>query len=149
MPPEPTAQTTIIGSDTHIKGDMTFDSTARVLGTFEGNITAKGELQVAEGATCKASVEAGKIVVDGLVEGNITARERVELNAKARIRGDVVAARLVVADGASVSGRVLIGPDAAKGAAHKGGDIGGGVETKPTPTVVVNVQKPDGIAVRR
>lgn len=145
MPPESTTHTTVIGPDTHIKGDMTFDSTARVLGTFEGNITAKGELQIADGATCKANVEAGKVVVDGLVEGNLTARERVELNAKARIRGDVVAARLVVADGASVSGRVTIGPDAAKSAGK--GELGAG--TEPKPAVVVNAPKPDGVTVRR
>ncbi|MBX3358273.1 MAG: polymer-forming cytoskeletal protein [Phycisphaeraceae bacterium] len=138
MPPESSNQTTIIGPDTHIKGDMTFDSTARILGTFEGNITAKGELQIAEGATCKASVEAGKVVVDGLVEGNLTARERVELNAKARIKGDVVAARLVVADGASVSGRVTIGPDATKSSGRPAED------GKPNVVVTAHQQQGQG-----
>src|ERR1051326_3288070 len=87
-------QTTIIGSDTHIKGDMTFDGTAKILGTFEGKITAKGDLHVADGATCKAVVEAGKVTVDGLVDGNVTARERVELTGKARMKGDLVSPRL-------------------------------------------------------
>jgi cytoskeletal protein CcmA (bactofilin family) len=52
---DPVSPTTVIGPDTHIKGDMTFDSTARILGSFEGQITAKGELQIASGASCRAS----------------------------------------------------------------------------------------------
>ena len=108
-------QTTIIGSDTHIKGDMTFDGTAKILGTFEGKITAKGDLHVADGATCKAVVEAGKVTVDGLVDGNVTARERVELTGKARMKGDLVSARLLVAEGASFVGHCTVGPEAGKG----------------------------------
>lgn len=108
--------TTVIGPDTHIKGDMTFDSTARLLGLFEGRIVAKGELQITDSAVCKAAVEAGKVTIDGQVEGNVTARDRVELNAKARMKGDLVAAKLVVAEGASFNGHVSVGPEAAKNA---------------------------------
>ena len=108
--------TTVIGADTHIKGDMTFDSTARLLGSFEGRIVAKGELQITDSAVCKAAVEAGKVTIDGQVEGNVTARDRVELNAKARMKGDVIAAKLIVAEGASINGHVSVGPEATKNA---------------------------------
>ncbi|TVQ30496.1 MAG: polymer-forming cytoskeletal family protein [Phycisphaeraceae bacterium] len=113
-------QTTVIGADTHIKGEMSFDGHARILGTFEGKISAKGELHVAEGANCKASVEAGAVQVDGSVEGDLTARDRLQLNPKARIKGDMTAAKLVVAEGASFTGHCRIGPDAAKGGPAKG-----------------------------
>ena len=112
---DPTNHTTVIGPDTHIKGDMTFDHTARILGSFEGSISAKGELQIAEGAKCKATVEASKVVVDGAVEGNLTGRERVELTAKARMKGDLVTARLVVAEGAAFVGHCTVGSDATRG----------------------------------
>jgi cytoskeletal protein CcmA (bactofilin family) len=110
-----TNHTTVIGPDTHIKGDMTFDGTAKILGSFEGTIAAKGELQIAESAKCKAAVEAGKVLVDGSVEGNLTARDRVELTAKARVKGDLVTTRLVVAEGASFVGHCTVGPDVGKG----------------------------------
>jgi cytoskeletal protein CcmA (bactofilin family) len=130
---EATNQTTIIGADTHINGEMTFDGTARILGKFEGKIAAKGELFVADGASCKAAVEAGKVTVDGVVEGNVTARERVELTAKARMRGDLVAARLLVAEGASFVGHCTVGPEAVKG-----GKLGeaGGTLAEPKPGAV-------------
>ncbi len=122
------SQATVIGPDTHIKGEMTFDKSCKLLGSFEGTITAKGELQVAAGATCRAQVEADSITVDGNIEGNVTGREKIQLNAKATITGDVVAARLVVAEGASFSGHVSVGPEAVKG-----GGSGGGQQAK-SPT---------------
>lgn len=106
------AQTTVIGRDAKIKGEMTFEQSARILGTFEGKITAKGDVQVGEGAVCRASVEATTVMVDGLIEGDVMARERVELTAKARVKGDLCAGALVVADGASFVGHCRVGPDA-------------------------------------
>lgn len=108
-------QVTIIGPDTQIKGEMSFERSCRILGKFEGTITAKGQLHVAEGASCKAQVEAANIVVDGDIEGNVTANEKIQLNAKAKVNGDVVAAKLAVAEGASFSGHVSVGPNAIKG----------------------------------
>lgn len=140
---EPTHQTTVIGADTKIKGEMVFDGTARVLGQFEGTITAKGELQIAEGATCRATVDAGKLMVDGVIEGNVTARERVELTAKARVKGDVVAAKMVVAEGASFSGHCTVGPDAVKAAATaRTADADHGLH-EVKPTVAAGQPRPD------
>lgn len=100
---------TVIGPDAHIKGEMTFPSSARVLGSIEGSITAKSELHVAEGSVCKASIDAAKVTVDGRVHGNVTASERVELNASAHVEGDLDAAKLVVVEGATFIGHCRIG----------------------------------------
>lgn len=111
---EPTTSMTVIGPDTHIKGELSFDTTARILGKVEGKVTSKGELQIGDGASCKAALEAGRVVIDGIVEGNVTARERIQLNAKARVVGDLVANTLVVADGASFVGHCRVGTDATR-----------------------------------
>lgn len=138
-------QTTIIGADTQIKGEMTFEGAARLLGIFEGKISAKGELHVADGASCKAAVDAGKVTVDGSVEGNVTARERVELTARARMKGDLVAAKLLVAEGASFVGHVTVGPEAGKG---MGTNAAGFAETKPNVNVQRNENRVEA-AIRR
>ena len=108
---------TIIGPDAKFKGEMSVDNRARILGRFEGIIRAKGQVEVADKATCQAVVEAGTVQVDGTVEGNITATDRVQLNATARVTGDLVAAKLVVTEGASFTGHVTVGPNALKGQA--------------------------------
>ncbi len=103
--------TTIIGADARFTGELTFENNARILGNFEGRIVSKGELQVAENATCKATIEVGRLHLDGTIDGDITSRERLELTSKAKVKGNIVATRLVVAEGASIVGHVTIGSD--------------------------------------
>lgn len=112
--PEPTNQTTVIGPDTTLKGELTFENSARIMGRVEGKITSKGEVTIGDGSACKATVDAGRVLVDGVVEGNITAKEKVQLNAKARVVGDITALTLVVSEGASFTGHCRVGADAAK-----------------------------------
>jgi cytoskeletal protein CcmA (bactofilin family) len=112
--PASTSPMTIIGADTLIKGEMTFRNAARILGRFEGKIVSEGRVEVGSGSECKASIEAGTIIVDGIVEGDVIAHERLELNDTAQIRGDVVAAKLIAAEGASFSGHCAVGIEAVK-----------------------------------
>jgi cytoskeletal protein CcmA (bactofilin family) len=111
---EPHDGGTVIGADTVIKGEMTAESKARILGRFEGTIKAKGQVDVADKATCQADVEAKVVQIDGGMQGNITALEKVQLNASANMKGDVHATKLVVADGACLDGHFKIGPEAVK-----------------------------------
>jgi cytoskeletal protein CcmA (bactofilin family) len=108
------AHTTIIAPDTLIRGELIFQNAAIVLGKVEGKIISQGQLQLGQGSECKASVQAGTLIIDGTVEGDVVATERLELNTTAQIKGDVVAAKLIVAEGASFSGHCLVGPDAVK-----------------------------------
>lgn len=101
---------TVIGRGTRIKGEMYFEGSARILGTFEGKINAEGEVQVGRGANCRAMVEAERIVVDGLIEGDIIASDVLTLNAEARVEGDITAAKLVVVEGATFTGQCRVGP---------------------------------------
>jgi len=135
-------QTTIIGADTSIKGEMEFGNSAQIMGRFEGKITAKGELQVSEGATCKAEVDAQDVIIGGVLEGDVTAKEKVQLNPKARMAGDLVAAKLVVAEGASFIGHCSVGPDAHKNAGSKGASSV--VESKATSGVDAKKAEPVG-----
>ena len=114
---EPNEKMTVIAVDTQIIGEMKFEQTARILGKFEGKINAKGELQVAQGALCKAEVKAANVTIDGTVEGNINASKQVKLNANATMTGNVTAEKLVMSDGASLFGQVAVGTNAAKPAA--------------------------------
>ncbi len=103
---------TVIGPDTQIKGEMFFEKSARILGSFEGKIAAQGEVQIGNGAQCNAAVEAERIIVDGNVRGPITARDRLTLTANAKVQGDLTAGTLVVAEGASFVGHCNVGPHA-------------------------------------
>jgi cytoskeletal protein CcmA (bactofilin family) len=121
---------TVIGKDTKIKGEVTFDGSARILGHIEGLIAAKGQLEIGDGGRCKANIDAEKIVIDGKVEGDITARGSLQLNSKADLHGDLVAATLMIAEGATLVGHCRVGPDAVK--ANGSASM---AEAKPKPAV--------------
>lgn len=110
-------ETTVIGADSHFKGELSFENTAKINGKFDGQITGKGQLQVADSALCKADVEAGSISVDGTVEGNLKAKDTIRLNGKGVVKGDITATKMMMAEGASFFGHCAVGPDAAKGSA--------------------------------
>lgn len=131
-------QTTVIGADARFNGELTFEGTARILGVFEGRITTKGELQIAENATCRATIEAGQVNLDGTIEGDVTARERLELSSKARLKGNVVAARLSVAEGAVIVGHVTIGQESAAKAPLHGASASVEVKTPAADRPVIN-----------
>lgn len=112
IPQANTPEMTVIGADTTIKGEMFFEKSARILGNFEGKITAQGEVHIGNGANCNAAVEAEQIIVDGSVQGPLFARDRLTLTANAQVQGDLTAGTLVVAEGASFVGHCNVGPKA-------------------------------------
>jgi len=107
-------ETTVIGSDARFKGEMAFDGAAKILGQFEGTITAGGEIEIGPGAKCKAAIEAANVILDGAVDGNVTGHDKVQLTANARLHGDLVAKTLIIAEGAAFVGHCRVGADASK-----------------------------------
>ena len=103
---------TILGPDATFKGDLSFDSAAKVQGRIEGSIKSKGLVLVADGSTCKATVTAAEVAVEGHIQGDVQATERVEIKKSGRISGDIIAARMTMADGAAIEGHVQIGLEA-------------------------------------
>jgi len=112
-------ETTVVGADSHFKGELSFERTAKIVGKFDGKITGNGELQVAPNAQCKADVSAAGMQVDGTIEGNLNAKDTVKLNGSGVVRGDIIAAKMVMQEGASFFGMCAVGPDAQKQAQQR------------------------------
>lgn len=127
---------TVIARDAKFKGELVLDQAARVFGSVEGRIVSGGEVHIAEGAICKATVEARSVIVDGTVEGDVIARERLSLSGKARVKGDINAAAIIVAEGATYTGQCRVGPQAAKAGEE------GEVEPKPRVSRLANMNGP-------
>ena len=100
---------TTIGADAFFKGHLEFEKGARLLGRFEGEISSKGELLVAQGAKINAEVQVDTIRIDGEVRGNLHATSKIQLSSSGRVEGDIQAMRLEVAEGAILIGRCTIG----------------------------------------
>lgn len=124
---------TVLGPDARFKGDLEFEGAARFLGSFEGSIKSKGRVHVADGANCKATIDASEVSVEGSVEGNVLAGDRIEIKPTGVITGDIQAARMTMAEGASINGHLRIGTKPLNGAATNGAasTSGGGQASSP------------------
>jgi len=114
MADAPKENVTVIAKDAKFTGEMNFQNTVRVLGSFEGKIKGSGELQVAANASAKADIEVSSVVVDGTVEGNVFAKDKLQLNATSVIKGDVVAGKMIMAEGAALFGQCAVGAEVVK-----------------------------------
>jgi len=105
---------TIIGAGARFKGELTLSGGALIQGTVEGSIIAEGpgELKFAAQSQTRASVRAATVLIEGQYDGDVLATERLQLTSSARVTGEVVAAAMIVAEGATFTGKVAIGPDA-------------------------------------
>jgi cytoskeletal protein CcmA (bactofilin family) len=81
--------------------DLTIDG--RVEGTIE---LGDHSLTIGPGAAIQADLVAQKIIISGEVTGNILASAIVDLRATASVDGDIITPRLVMAEGATIRGKV-------------------------------------------
>lgn len=117
-----------LGEGTSFKGNLTFEGTVRVDGKMEGEIFTKDTLVVGEGATVKATIHTGVLVVGGTVHGNIVAEKKVELHSSARLFGNLSTPLLSIAEGVVFEGSCTMGKRPEKAEAKP---LQGSVQTPP------------------
>ena len=116
-----------LGPRDRLIGQLHIDGNVLLSGTIEGEIHATGDVEIDDEAKVKASVAGADINIRGHVNGPVTARKRLLVARSGSLVGDVRVARLVIQDGASFSGNVSMGPQAAPAAAAP--------EPEPVPKV--------------
>ena len=116
-PPETAAsgerRSVTLGPRDRLIGQLHIDGDVRLGGTVEGEIHATGDVEIDDEAKVKASVAGSDVNIRGHVKGPVTARKRLLVARSGSLVGDVRVARLVIQDGASFSGNVQMGPQAA------------------------------------
>ena len=98
---------TVLGSNAVFKGELNFENTLCIDGEFEGKLTTRDKLIVAEEGAVLAEIEAGTVICKGKIRGNIIASQKVEIHSTGKILGDVHAPALMIELGAVILGRVI------------------------------------------
>jgi len=98
--------TTYVGKNLQIKGNISGEGSIIILGTLEGKFDLKGRLKIAQGAKIKGNVRATDIYVSGNIEGEIAASERVQLDNTAKITGGIVSPKISILEGAMFDGEI-------------------------------------------
>ena len=100
--------TTIIGEGVTLKGEMRGSGPIVVLGRFEGDIAVEGTITVGEGGYVDANINAGTIVIDGVVRGNLSADTNVEIGSTGSLTGSVKSAAMTASTGATVKSEIWL-----------------------------------------
>jgi cytoskeletal protein CcmA (bactofilin family) len=102
---------TLVGHETQIQGNMHFAGGLRVDGQIAGNVIEKREhpstLIISENGAITGTVEASKIVLNGLIRGPVKSSVFIELQSKARIVGDLYYKSLEMHTGAVIEGKLV------------------------------------------
>ena len=85
---------TLLGKGSEFEGKLTFEGQVRIDGKFSGQIFTKDTLVIGDGARVNAEINAGTVIVNGVVEGNIRATQIIELHQPGRIKGNLEAPAL-------------------------------------------------------
>jgi len=98
--------TSILGAGITWKGNISGSGGVRIEGAFEGDITLRGLLVVAESGrvTCP-HIRANQVIIAGAVRGDITAK-KVEIRSTGRVWGDVISEAFATEEGAFLRGKI-------------------------------------------
>jgi len=102
---------TLIGAQTVIRGDITFNGGLHIDGQVHGAIVAEAGsdavVTVSDKGRIEGEVRAPHVVINGTLDGNIVATERIELAAQARVTGNIHYKLLEMHAGAQVNGQIM------------------------------------------
>jgi cytoskeletal protein CcmA (bactofilin family) len=96
-----------IGTALVVQGRVISTQDLTIDGKVEGQIELGNHgLTIGSGAEIKADLVAQTITISGAVTGNVTASSVVDLRASGSVDGDITTPRLIMAEGATIKGKV-------------------------------------------
>jgi len=100
------ASSVTLGPRDRLVGQLYIEGDLHVSGTVEGEVEATGNVDVAEGATVKASLSGRDVSISGDVSGAVTASKKLVVSRSGSLTGDVRVSSLAIQDGATFNGNV-------------------------------------------
>jgi cytoskeletal protein CcmA (bactofilin family) len=98
----------IVGEGTHFRGHLELAGLLRIDGDFSGSIKTKGKVLVGKDGRADCNIDAGTVVIGGIVRGTVSSSEKVIILSSAMVVGDVYAPRLIAEEGVVIDGTLSI-----------------------------------------
>ncbi len=99
----------LIGTGTHIDGDITTNGDMRIDGTLTGSINVKGKLVVGVSGSIEGEIICQNADISGTIKGKIGVAELLSLKASAKLMCDIITNKIAVEPGAAFSGSCSMG----------------------------------------
>jgi len=96
-----------IGKSLVIKGELSGSEPIHIEGRVEGPISLRDcHVNIGRDAVVMSNVEAGEVIVRGIMHGNLTVIDRIEVQSGGSVMGDVAAGRVSIECGAHFKGSI-------------------------------------------
>ncbi len=101
--------TTLIGSGTTLKGDISSNSDLRIDGTVIGNIHSSAKVVIGANGVVEGDISGNQADIIGKVTGNIKAKDLLQLRGDSVVTGNLYAEKLQVEPSATFNGQCHMG----------------------------------------
>lgn len=99
---------TVIADDISFSGNLKFENSLKIKGSFEGKIETSGHLIIGREATVSATVKARVLSQSGIFNGKINAIQKVELFKKSETKGDIICGDIAMESGSMFNGTCIM-----------------------------------------
>ena len=130
----------IIGEGTRLKGEFDLNGLLRIDGDFSGVIRTKGKVLVGKNGRAECTLNAGTVVVGGVLRGEIVSTEKVIILSTGLVLGTITTPRLIVEEGVIFNGSCRIAMPAAAETPRPSPSNGQKPAAGPAPREPVTVQ---------
>jgi cytoskeletal protein CcmA (bactofilin family) len=100
----------IIGEGTRFKGEFDLSGLLRIDGDFSGVIRTKGKVLVGKNGRAECTLNAGTVVVGGVLRGEIVSTEKVIILSTGLVLGNITTPRLIIEEGVLLHGACRVVP---------------------------------------
>jgi cytoskeletal protein CcmA (bactofilin family) len=98
----------IVGEGTRFTGDLSLNGLLRIDGDFSGTIETTDKVLIGKNGRAECAIQAGTVVIGGVVKGDILASEKVIILSTGMLLGNVSSPRLIVEEGVIIQGSCVI-----------------------------------------
>lgn len=102
----------IVGEGTSFSGELELNGLLRIDGDFTGTIRTRGKVLVGINGRAECTINAGTVVIGGVVKGNIYADEKVLILSTGMMIGNIHTPRLIAEEGVVFHGNCLVRTEA-------------------------------------
>ncbi len=98
----------LIGKGTKFDGELNLSGLLRIDGDFTGSINSVGKVLIGRSGRVKCSINAGSVIIGGIVKGNILSTDKVVILSTGMVLGNIQAPSIEIEEGVILNGKCLI-----------------------------------------
>lgn len=94
----------LIGTGTHLTGEVKSNGDFRIDGSLKGNIEVKGKLVVGQQGVIEGDITCQNADISGYIKGRINVTELLTLKSTAKLHGDITTTKISIEPDAQFTG---------------------------------------------